>query len=569
MVGAGERRIPDPQELRSLLISSEDWLMSRILSYAREHGFTPPTSTPGEAWRVSIQGLTESLVAMLDERGCDLDLTCDEDVMSDSALEFGIAKARLHRSRGVSLQMFLPLMKYYRTSYEDLVRERIEDRPLAWKYRDVIARFFDRVEIGYVVEWAEVAEHEALAEMQERARATTDVAERHDVEQELRASQRQYESLFHNMMNAFAHHRVVRDGDGCIVDYEFLEFNEAFEEMTGLSAQTSIGRWATELLPSMVSESFDWIGTYACVVDQQAETSFESHSESLGRWYDVQAYPTGPNTFAAVFRDVTASKTQEDRLEALIAESTRELQESLDALAEANRVKDDFLASMSHELRTPLNSVIGFSGMLLSGLAGELNEEQTRQIGMIRSSGERLLVLVNDVLDLSRIEAGYVDVTVHEFDLLSLCEQVTESLRPVAVTKGLELIVRYDDLVIPVWTDEDKTAQILLNLISNALKFTDKGRVLVESSMSRDGMTAFVRVTDTGRGINPDDMRHVFERFHRTDITKSLKNGAGLGLAISRRLAELLGGRIEVASAPDIGSAFTLVIPVRHESAML
>jgi PAS domain S-box-containing protein len=672
---------PDPEELLSLLAGSEEWLMQRILYYAKDLGYTQYTSTLEEAWRVSIRGLTDSFVLALKQRGCALDIRCEEDVSQDPAVGFGVAEARLHRSRGVALGMFLPFMKYYRSSFEDLIRERVKDPVLAWEYRTVILRFFDRVEIGYAVEWAALSERGAVAEMQDRVRATvdekvkyltifesvsepllllsgegtienineaaarlfgvpgvsgsayyssvavgepfapllddvhafmqtglrdqqfereletteglqvfvvrikqmldvsakftgltvalSDVTERHEVEQELRASQRRYESLFHNMMDAFAHHEVVRDADGHVIDYVFLEMNDAFEKMTGLSAEKSVGKRVTELLPGLTSDAFDWIGTYARVVDAQAETSLETYAQPLGKWYDVQAYPTGPETFAVVFSDVSAAKTEEERLEALVAERTGELRESLDALAEANRVKDDFLASMSHELRTPLNSVLGFSGILLSGLVGELTEEQSRQVGMIRSSGERLLMLVNDVLDLSRIEAGYVDIEVREFDLVSLCEQVADSLRPIAFARGLELIVRYDDLVIPVWTDEDKVAQILLNLISNALKFTDEGRVIVEPHASGDGMTAGVRVSDTGRGIGSEAMSHIFERFHSASLTKPLRDGTGLGLSISRRLAELLDGKIAVESTLGVGSTFSLLMPVRHESARI
>lgn len=676
-----ERHVPDPDELRSLLEAGDDWIIQRVLTYAQRLGYTRYTSTLEEAWRVSVRGLSESLALALDEYGCDLDIECEEDVTKDPAVAFGTEEARRHRTRGIDLRMFLSLMKYYRSAYEDYVGVKVEDPTLAWEYRTVIERFFDRVELGYTVEWAGLSEQSALTEMQERTRESTaekvkyltvfesvseplvlltsdglidninetaahlfgvpgvsgssyysqvsvgerftplaeeiddflkhdyrdqhfereletsegskvfvvrfkrlldfsgkftgltvvlsDVTERVGVEKELRSSQRQYESLFHNMMDAFAHHRVVRDGEGAVVDYVFLELNDAFQKMTGLSEEDSLGRRVTELLPDLANDPFDWIGAYARVVDEQAETSFEVFSDTLDKWYDIQAYPTGPETFAVVFSDVTDTKTQEVRLESLVAERTRELQESLDALAEANHVKDDFLAGMSHELRTPLNTVLGFSGMLLSGLAGELNEEQSRQIGMIRSAGERLLTLVNDVLDLSRIEAGYVDVEAHEFDLVTLCEQVAESLRPIAASKGIQLSVDYDDLVIPVWTDEDKTAQILLNILSNALKFTDFGRIRVEPSIERDGLTARVKIRDTGRGIEPEDVPKVFERFHRSNLTEPLKDGAGLGLAISSRLAELLGGRIEVESAPGIGSTFTLIVPVRHESARI
>lgn len=393
-----------------------------------------------------------------------------------------------------------------------------------------------------------------------------DVTYRHQIEARLRASERGYELLFRNMVDGFANHRVLRDENGSVVDYEFLEVNGAYEKMTGFSQDRLVGHRMSEVFPQSLREAPDWLGSCQSVVDHGGVASYEYRSRRSGRWFTVRMYSTGPETFATVFTDTSVAKRQEERLEELVTARTAELASSLAALEEANHVKDDFLASMSHELRTPLNSVIGFSGILLAGMAGELNEEQARQVAMIRSSGERLLALVNDVLDLSRLEAGYVNVQAQEFDLVSLCEKVVESMRPLIGGRDIGIVVDFSDLVIPVWNDEDKVGQILLNLVSNAIKFTEHGEVRVHPTVSRDGLWAQVEVSDTGCGVTPDEVERIFERFHRVKITQPIAEGAGLGLAISRRFADLLGGRLSAQSTPGVGSTFTLRIPVRHES---
>ncbi|PKQ36838.1 MAG: hypothetical protein CVT59_10635 [Actinobacteria bacterium HGW-Actinobacteria-1] len=303
----------------------------------------------------------------------------------------------------------------------------------------------------------------------------------------------------------------------------------------------------------------------------EASKTYEVWSEPIGKWLRITSFRAGADDrFATVFRDVTMHKETERALEVLVDERTTELTASLEELAEANRVKDDFLASMSHELRTPLNSIIGFSGILSQGLAGPLNEEQQKQIAIIRESGERLLGLVNDVLDLSRIESGRVEVLVEEFDLVSLVANMVETVGPMAEQKHLELSVSSIDPLIPMWTDREKVGQIVLNLLSNAIKYTDEGSVIVEVEPSRDGLTASVTVTDTGCGIQPEDIGGLFDRFATVrGLVRRVEDGAGLGLSISRRLATLLGGTLAVESMLGEGSTFTFRLPVRHPDARL
>jgi PAS domain S-box-containing protein len=268
-----------------------------------------------------------------------------------------------------------------------------------------------------------------------------------------------------------------------------------------------------------------------------------------------------------IVRDTTERKLVEtelakyrDSLEQLVEDRTTDLTESNRQLAAATAAKDAFLASMSHELRTPLNSIIGFSGVMAQGLAGPLNEEQERQVGMINRSGRTLLGLVDDMLDLTRIEAGRIDVQVSDVDLVALAVRLRETVEPMARERGLTLLIPPPHAVSTVPTDADKLEQILLNLLVNALKYTDEGEVELTITSS-DGRVRFA-VRDTGQGIPPEEQDRIFEEFRQLPSnTEAKRPGTGLGLAIVRKLANLLGGHVELESAPGRGSTFTLVLP--------
>lgn len=229
-------------------------------------------------------------------------------------------------------------------------------------------------------------------------------------------------------------------------------------------------------------------------------------------------------------------------------------------LQEATHAKSDFLASMSHELRTQLNSIIGFSGVLLQGLAGPLSDEQRRQLEMIGKSGNRLRELVDDVLDLAKIEAGADEPILADADLVVLSHEIIETVRPMAEAKGLEFRCACPPALPRVRTDARRIGQILLNLMSNAVKFTEHGGLTVTALA--DGSGVRVIVEDTGPGITPHDLEHIFEEFYQTTPRLGGKHeGTGLGLALSRRLAESVGATITAASEPGRGSVFTLHIP--------
>jgi len=239
-----------------------------------------------------------------------------------------------------------------------------------------------------------------------------------------------------------------------------------------------------------------------------------------------------------------------------------ELEAAKERAEAADHVKSAFLATMSHELRTPLNSIIGFTGMLHQGLAGPLNEEQRKQLSMVRTSARHLLELINDVLDISKIEAGELQVASESFDLRNLVSEVADSAIPMAEKKGLTLHTAISSGVGTIVSDRRRVGQILMNLLSNAVKFTPSGEVRVDCRV--EGPWAVLAVTDTGIGIKHEDLSKLFIPFQQIEsgLTRTY-DGTGLGLSISKRLVTMLGGSIEVESEPGRGSTFTFRLPLQ------
>ncbi len=285
--------------------------------------------------------------------------------------------------------------------------------------------------------------------------------------------------------------------------------------------------------------------------------------------------------FLMTVKDLAERKITEEalreanlNLEIRVHKRTEELAIAKDRAESADRLKSAFLATMSHELRTPLNSIIGFTGILVQGLAGPLNPEQAKQLKMVQGSARHLLALINDVLDISKIEAEQLGIHVAPFDLHTLLERVIQTVKPLADKKGLVLRAMFRKSLGKMVSDERRVEQILLNLLSNALKFTVKGEValIVDDSAELDlsGRPARAcvqfRVTDTGIGIKSEELTTLFQPFKQLDTGLNLENkGTGLGLAISRRLAELLEGKIDVSSQYGTGSVFVLTIPRRMD----
>ncbi|MEQ8221292.1 MAG: PAS domain S-box protein [Candidatus Eremiobacterota bacterium] len=247
-------------------------------------------------------------------------------------------------------------------------------------------------------------------------------------------------------------------------------------------------------------------------------------------------------------------------LESRVAERTAELAVALDHAEESDRLKSAFLATMSHELRTPLNSIIGFTGILLMGLVGPLNEEQEKQLVMVQDSARHLLELINDVLDISRIEAGQFQLACERFDMKSTIEKSLEKIIPLAEKKRLALTSVIDPSVGEIYGDRRRVEQIIINLLNNAVKFTDCGEVRIESRIEDEWIVT--DVIDTGIGIRSEDMDNLFKPFRQIDTGISRQyEGTGLGLSICKKLVEAMGGNIYGESKFGSGSIFTFTMP--------
>jgi signal transduction histidine kinase len=269
-----------------------------------------------------------------------------------------------------------------------------------------------------------------------------------------------------------------------------------------------------------------------------------------------------PGDFPAETIDLLRTFAAQSALAIQNARLFHELADKSRQLEAASQHKSEFLANMSHELRTPLNAIIGFSEVLAQGMFGAINEKQTEYLKDILESGRHLLSLINDILDLSKIEAGRMELEAADFDLPSAIENALVLVRERAIRRGIRLGSTIDTRLGMIAGDERKVKQVLLNLLSNALKFTPEGGQIDVAARLHDDV-AEVSVADTGIGIAPTDQDTVFEEFRQVGTADKKAEGTGLGLALSRKFIELHGGTIRVQSEVGRGATFSFTLPVR------
>ncbi len=249
-------------------------------------------------------------------------------------------------------------------------------------------------------------------------------------------------------------------------------------------------------------------------------------------------------------------------LERRVASRTKDLLSANQKLLEMDQIKSMFIASMSHELRTPLNSIIGFTGIMLQGMSGEITDEQAKQLGIVKKSASHLLTLINDVIDVSKIESGVVSITNHNFDLIELIKDVVQILSKASLDKQLTIRSNLPESF-SCFSDKRRIKQILINLLDNAIKFSNEGEIIISLTQRESFFT--VTFSDTGIGISDDDANKLFLPFSKLNPTQANNprgKGTGLGLYLSQRLANKLGGQITMTSEPNKGSNFSLTLPI-------
>jgi PAS domain S-box-containing protein len=336
---------------------------------------------------------------------------------------------------------------------------------------------------------------------------------------------------------------------------KIVEFNPASERFFGYDRETIIGRPLNELvlLPALSGD-----GETAAVRKRMESTATRRDGTQFPVELSLAAISTkAAPMFIAYIRDLTEQKRQEE-----IRERSRELEEQNLRIQEANRLKSEFLANMSHELRTPLNAVIGFAEILIDGKAGALNDNQREFLGDILTSGQHLLQLINDVLDLAKIEAGKMELDLETFPLRKVIDEVCAIMRPTALKRRILINIEQTSPVETVTLDQRKFKQVLYNLLSNAVKFSpDHGKVSI--IFGADGNQHLqLAVQDSGIGIKPEDMARLFHEFEQLDSGAARRfPGTGLGLALTKRIIDLHSGSIAVHSEPNKGSTFTVVLP--------
>ena len=392
-----------------------------------------------------------------------------------------------------------------------------------------------------------------------------ELQERKQVEEALRQSEIHYRYLFqHNPVPMLVYE---------LGSLQLLAVNDAFVYHYSYTEEEALRLRLPELYPESEKQAIvdliqqlhgmQYVGEWHHIKNDGGLITIEVRSHEF--LFD------GKKARIAVINDITERKKAEqalrnyqETLEEKVKLRTNELEIAKERAESADRTKSAFLATMSHELRTPLNSIIGFTGILMQERPGPLNPEQKKQLGMAQNSAKHLLSLINDVLDISKIEAGQMKVSMENFDVSEVINKVVELCNPFATKKNLSITVNLSSEINLINSDKLRVQQVLFNLVSNAIKFTDVGSVTIASSTQED----FIRVdvVDSGIGIEKEQLEKLFKPFMQVDTGLTRKHeGTGLGLSICKHILDVLGGQIEVSTKFGAGSTFSILLPVKKE----
>jgi len=403
------------------------------------------------------------------------------------------------------------------------------------------------VQIGYRDRRDEIGRMVAAIDVFRR-----NIIERHAMEQTLTEA---IEAISEGFSLYDADDRIV----ACNTRYSEMFSYGRVSEMIGKSFESIVSNAVNhDLIPDAKSDPRRWLAER--VVRHRDPGSPHVQHRSDGRWVRISERKTATGGIVATYADITELKQREAELAGLV----HQLEVARDAANEASRTKSSFLANMSHELRTPLNAIIGVTEMLRED-AHEFNRsDEVEPLDRVLRAGRHLLALINDILDLSKIEAGKMELHIEEFGIAPLIDEVVKTIETLADRNDNKLVVACDPAIGAMHADQTRVRQALLNLVSNANKFTERGAVTISAERHRDAGRDWITmtVTDTGIGMTPEQMGKLFQEFSQADSSTTRKyGGTGLGLAISRRFCQMMDGDITVKSEHGRGSTFTIRLP--------
>jgi len=512
--------------LSELILKNEQWLMKRTLSYAITLNYAKYTSTLEEAWRTSIAGLSQSLTEAFEQNEAIPEMNMDEDFLADPMAAFGILEARRHRSRGVTLIMFLGLMKYYRQSYIDLIMQA-DMAPLYREHSHLfIERFFDRVELGFVSEWTGTTKAARLVELQEKNRFMTN-------------EKNKYLTIFESLSNP-----VILLNE----DHKITNLNYAAAEL--FFGQKSPG--AVYYGENLIEETLPWLSKSlsAFIESGSGEARFETDIDTekgwkyfeikLMRMLDVSEKFKG---FTVICNDISERRLLEIEREKFIAE-----------LETKNHELELFSYSISHDLRGPLLTIKELTETLAARHRKILTEEERNYPDDINRAVDRMSRFIDDLLNYARL--GRKSVSLRPLPLSFVIAQVMEVLSSRRQEAGATIIMA-DDLP-DISGDQTLLLQIFSNLFDNAITYrSDQRSPEIAITWQQDNRQAIICVADNGLGIPPEQQEHIFEMFYRLHSEDEYP-GTGIGLAIVKKAVEMQGGRVWIESEVNRGSKFYL-----------
>lgn len=450
-----------------------------------------------------------------------------------------------------------------RADLVELFRQIIESR----EYRSSVSRIVSKSGKRLLVEWHGQPVIDPEGKIDLFVGVGIDITERTRTERALRASEERYRQIVDN-----APVGIFRS----TVEGRFLTANARIAQLFGYGTPEEMTRSIADIAEQIFVKPEQRRAILERAIKARGSVSAEvEYRRADGSTFLANLYMRAVRDESdrvlcneGFVEDITERRRAEEalrrsheELEQRVSQRTAELSAANERLQELDRLKSQFLASMSHELRTPMNSIIGFTSLLKQGLTGPINEEQKHQLGIVQSSARHLLTLINDLLDVSRIESGRADLQRAEFEFAEVAEEVVRIMLPLAGQKGLSITADTQPSSIRMTSDRKRNFQVLLNLVNNAVKFTEHGSVTVTVRVADGNLTVAVR--DTGIGIKAEHLAMLFEAFRQVDgSAKKVYEGTGLGLYLCRKLLGLMGGAIRAESSYGEGSCFAYTVPL-------